>query len=119
VQELDPGRRYIPTSPLDRAPGLTRMILGKGALAVHGPNAGFKTVEEAEAYWSGDDALFRPEVYCPGASTVELIHKYAGDLPFSRLTTTTSTSPIPLPGGWIGQGWLQLMGASQRTCRSM
>jgi beta-mannosidase len=82
VQELDPGRRYIPTSPLGPRAGANPDDFGKGLhWAVHGPNAGFKTVEEAEAYWASDDALFRPEVYCPGASTVELIHKYAGDLP--------------------------------------
>lgn len=82
VQELDPGRRYIPTSPLGPRGGANPEDFGKGLhWAVHGPNAGFNTVEEAEAYWSVDDALMRPEVYCTGASSVEVINHYAGDLP--------------------------------------
>jgi beta-mannosidase len=54
---------------------------GKGLhWAVHGPNAGFDSLRQAEAYWDGDDALMRPEVYCTGASPAATIRKYAGDL---------------------------------------
>ena len=48
--------------------------------AVHG-GAATGTLADAEKYWADDDALFRPEVYCPGASPVALIEKYAGDFP--------------------------------------
>jgi beta-mannosidase len=37
------------------------------------------TLVDAERYWAADDALFRSEAYCSGASSAELIHKYAGD----------------------------------------
>jgi len=37
-------------------------------------------IEEAEAYWAEDDALFRSEVYSAGASSIEMIRKYAGDM---------------------------------------
>jgi beta-mannosidase len=81
VQELDPGRRYIPTSPLGPRAGADPADFGKGLhWAVHGPNAGFDSIAQAEAYWSGDDALFRPEVYCSGAGAVETIRKYADGL---------------------------------------
>jgi len=97
VQELDPGRRYIPTSPLGPRALADPVDFGKGLhWAVHGPYAGFTDIEEAEAYWNGDDALIRPEVYCPGASSVETIDKYAGELPvfppdFSNLYFTHPT----------------------------
>ena len=82
VRALDPDRRYIPTSPLGPRAGADPADFGKGLhWAVHGPNAGFNTPEEAEAYWQKDDALCRPEVYCTGASPLETIRKYAGELP--------------------------------------
>jgi beta-mannosidase len=79
VQSLDPGRRYIPTSPSGPRAGATSADFGKGLhWDVHGPNAAMSSFEEAEKYWAGDDALFRSEVYCSGASSMELIQQYAG-----------------------------------------
>ncbi|HOF88156.1 MAG TPA: hypothetical protein PLZ36_08655, partial [Armatimonadota bacterium] len=45
---------------------------------VHG-GASLDTLTEAMAYWAHDDALFRAEVYCPGAGSVEVIERYAGE----------------------------------------
>ncbi|MFH1566738.1 MAG: glycoside hydrolase family 2 TIM barrel-domain containing protein [Gemmatimonadota bacterium] len=97
VQELDPERRYIPTSPCGPRASASPADFGKGLhWAVHG-GAATGTLADAERYWAADDALFRAEVYCPGASPVALIEKYAGDLPtfpataenpyWARLTT--------------------------------
>ena len=80
VAELDPIHRYIPTSPLGPRAGAELVDFGKGLhWDVHGPNASMGTIEAMENYWAGDDALFRSEVYCSGASPEALIEKYAGD----------------------------------------
>ena len=79
VQALDPGRRYIPTSPSGPRSDASPADFGKGLhWDVHG-GAATSSLEEAEEYWAADDALFRSEVYCSGASPAELIRKYAGD----------------------------------------
>ncbi len=94
---LDPRRRYIPTSPLGPRAWFDLADAGKGLhWDVHG-GAAMMLLEDAEPYWANDDALFRAEVYCPGASSVAVIEKYAGDFPtfpatahnpyWSRLTT--------------------------------
>jgi beta-mannosidase len=119
VQELDPGRRYIPTSPLGPRAGANPSDFGKGLhWAVHGPNAGFETVAEAEAYWSGDDALIRPEVYCTGASAAEGIRKYSGDLPVFPADFDNLTLLILPPGGWTGREWLLSMGSNRTTWKN-
>ena len=122
VQELDPGRRYIPTSPLGPRAGADPADFGKGLhWDVHGPNAGFNTLAEAEAYWAGDDALFRSEVYCPGASPAELIRKYAGGLPVfpADFDQRLFHPSYPLVGGLAaGCGCLRARaGGPGRICR--
>lgn len=78
VASLDPHRRYIPTSPCGPRASASPDDFGKGLhWAVHGGYA-LCTPEEAERYWADDDALFRAEVYCPGASSADLIERYAG-----------------------------------------
>lgn len=97
ARELDPDRRYIPTSPSGPRAWVNLPDVGKGLhWDVHGPNAGMGSRQEAKAYWAACDALFLSEVYCSGASSAKLIRKYAGGLPtfpptgdnpyFSRLT---------------------------------
>jgi len=81
VQELDPIHRYIPSSPCGPRAGANPEDFGKGLnWDVHGGAAMLKSLDEAQDYWAKDDALFRSEIYCPGASPVELIRKYAGDM---------------------------------------
>ena len=82
VEELDPGRRYIPTLPSGPRAWAGAADFGKGLhWDVHGPYAVFGTAEEAAQYWAGDDALFRAEMCCPGASPEALIREYAGEFP--------------------------------------
>ncbi len=97
AQHLDPTRRFIPTSPSGPRAGASQVDFGKGLhWDVHGGTAQ-APLEDAKRYWTGDDALFRSEIYCSGASPVALIKKYSGDFPvfpptaenlyWSRLTT--------------------------------
>jgi len=54
---------------------------------------GQRNTGRAGRYWAADDALFRPEVYCSGASPVALIEKYAGDSRPSPPPRTIRTGP--------------------------
>jgi len=86
--EMDPARRFIPTSPLGPRASANPAEFGQGKhWAVHG-GAALGTLEAAREYWAADDALMRPEVYCPGAASVAMIEKYAGD--FDTFPANTS-----------------------------
>lgn len=98
VQALDPQHRYIPTSPVGPRAVAAAADFGKGLhWDVHAGAAMLTNMAEAEKYWAEDDALFRSEIYCPGASPEETIRKYAGEMEifppisatpyWSRLTT--------------------------------
>jgi beta-mannosidase len=111
VRELDPHRRYIPTSPCGPRASANPADFGKGMhWAVHG-GAAMMTLADAEQYWAADDALFRPEVYCPGASPVATIEKYAGEF-----ATFPATADNPywtrLTTWWID--WQRLVGIHGR-----
>lgn len=81
VAELDPGRRFIPTSPAGPRFTAEKEDMGKDLhWEVHGPWRAEGTVEEfRKAYWANDDALFRSEVGAPGPSGAELIRRYRGE----------------------------------------
>lgn len=78
VRELDPRRRYIPSSPCGPRFVAKYEDFGKGLHWDVHSGAAMSPLADAEKYWAADDALFRPEVYCSGASPEELILKYAG-----------------------------------------
>lgn len=73
-------------------------------------------LEDATAYWAADDALFRSEVYCPGASSVELIEKYAGDF---ETFPPTRENPYwtRLTNWWID--WSRVISAYGREPRDL
>jgi beta-mannosidase len=76
VHELDPTRRFVPTSASGPRFVANEADFGKGLhWDVHGPWRG-----ESEEYWRNDDALFRSELGAPGASPADLVEKYAGEL---------------------------------------
>ncbi len=77
VEELDPGRRFLPSSASGPRFIAHETDFGKGLhWDVHGPwNI------ESEKYWENDDALFRSEVGTPGASSAEIIRNFAGGIP--------------------------------------
>jgi beta-mannosidase len=83
VATMDPGRRFVPTSP--SGPRFERHIEETGKHVhwdVHGPWVAHGALdEEWTRYWHTDDALFRSEVGAPGASSAKLIRTYAGGAP--------------------------------------
>lgn len=80
VAELDPTRRFLPTSAQGPSFSGNPEDWGKGLhWDVHGPWKLDQDMAAWRAYWAGDDALFRSEVGCPGPSSADLIRRYAGD----------------------------------------
>ncbi len=139
ARALDPRRRFIPTSPLGPRAWSDPAEFGQGVnWAVHG-GAALDTPPAAEAYWAADDALFRPEVYCPGASPVESIVKYAGDFPvfpatadnpywrritvwwidWARLTALHGREPADLAEyvAWSQANQALMMGRQMQACK--
>ena len=140
VRELDPRRRYIATSPLGPRAGASAADFGKGQhWDVHG-GAALMSLADAEAYWAADDALFRAEVYCPGASPVALIEKYAGDfatfpatvanpywtrlttwwIDWGRLTTIHGREPANLAEyvAWSQANQALMIGREMQACKA-
>lgn len=99
VAEMDPGRRFLPTS--SSGPGFMadEEDFGKGLhWDVHGPWQAVGNLEQEWAqYWDHDDALFRSETGAPGASPAALIEHYRGILP-----TVPGTTANPL---WNRVSW--------------
>jgi len=81
VRELDPGRRFLPTSSSGPLFFAEEKNFGKGLhWDVHGPwNIYGNTMDKQREYWSKDDSLFRSETGCPGASPVSILRKYCGE----------------------------------------
>jgi len=82
VEEEDPGRRFVHTSPSGPRFAVAIEDLGKGLHHdVHGPwgMMGMRGIDEWREYWQKDDAMFRSEVGMPGASNEALIYKYCED----------------------------------------
>ena len=82
VRELDPTRRYLPTSASGPSFSGDAERYGQGVhWDVHGPWQVEGALDAAwEAYWRDDDALMRSEVGAPGPSSADLVRRYAGDL---------------------------------------
>lgn len=80
VEEYDPTRRFVPTSPSGPRAGASESDFGKGLhWDVHGPYTSLGDIEKAMNYWKNDDALFRSELCCPGANPVEITRQYKGE----------------------------------------
>jgi len=76
VADMDPGRRFLETSPCGPRFVASSDDFGKGLhWEVHGP-----WTPESEQYWSRDDALFRSEVGAPGPSSAPLIREFSAGL---------------------------------------
>jgi len=82
VRDLDPTRRFLPTSASGPTFAGDVETYGQGVhWDVHGPwRAEGDLGGEWSAYWRGDDALMRSEVGAPGPSSADLIRRYAGDM---------------------------------------
>lgn len=80
TEALDPQHRFVHTSPSGPRAGVNPVDFGNGLhWDVHGGGAMMTELIKACEYWASDDALFRSEIYCPGASSAEILHKYAGE----------------------------------------
>jgi beta-mannosidase len=99
VAEHDPGRRFLPSSPSGPRFSAAEGDLGKGIhWDVHGPWHVTGDLEgEWRRYWEADDALFRSEVGVSGASPVDIIRRYKGEL-----TEVPGTTANPL---WRRNAW--------------
>jgi beta-mannosidase len=82
VRDLDPTRRFLPTSASGPSFSGDPDAYGQGVhWDVHGPWRAEGELDMAwTAYWRDDDALMRSEVGAPGPSSAELIRRYAGDV---------------------------------------
>jgi len=79
VEEMDPGRRFLPSSPSGPRAHGQREDFGKNLhWDVHGP---WRMCYDWDGYWDEDDALFRSETGMAGASPVDIIRETKGDLP--------------------------------------
>jgi beta-mannosidase len=81
VREMDPTRRYVPTSPCGPRVHARMEDYGKGVhWDVHGP---WKAEGDLETnwrpFWEQDDALFHAETGAPGASPADIIRATAGE----------------------------------------
>jgi beta-mannosidase len=83
VAANDPGRRFLATSSSGPRFGANKEEYGQGLhWDIHGPwKAENDLAGEWSDYWLKDDALFRSETGSPGASPIEIICRYKGDLP--------------------------------------
>ena len=81
VQEMDPGRRFLPTSPSGPRVHGHKEDYGKGVhWDVHGPwKPSGKIEDEWIQYWQEDDSLMRSEVGAPGPCSADLTRRYKGD----------------------------------------
>jgi beta-mannosidase len=99
VQQEDPSRRFIPSSPSGPSFSAERKRFGEGVhWDVHGPwhlNGDLET--EWLGYWRDNDALFHSEVGVAGASSVEIIRAFKGDL---EETPGTLSNPLWRRSSW-------------------
>ena len=81
VTRLDPGRRFIATSPIGPHFTAEKSRFGKGLhWEVHGPwRLEGSAADFKREYWDHDDSLFRSEVGAPGPCDAELTRRYKGD----------------------------------------
>jgi beta-mannosidase len=81
VSRRDSSRRFVPTSSSGPRFYAEEKNYGKGLhWDVHGPWKIFGSDDAWQRYWDNDDALFRSEIGCPGASPAALIKQYAGNI---------------------------------------
>lgn len=80
VSELDPTRRFVPTSASGPRFKASADEFGLGLHHdVHGPWNIETNFDDWADYWRRDDSLFRSETGVPGASPVDIIETYRGD----------------------------------------
>lgn len=99
VQEHDPDRRYLPTSPSGPSFGADEENFGSGVhWDVHGPWRPEGEVScEWTRYWERNDGLFHSEIGAPGASSAAVIRRFKGNL---AVTPGTVSNPLWRRSSW-------------------
>ncbi len=98
VAELDPGKRFLATSPMGPRFTARPGDYGKGLHHhIHGPWANLP-LSERNAYWNGDDSLFRSECGAPGCARPAALERHRGR---GRLWPPDASNPVWLsPSSW-------------------
>ena len=80
--DLDPNRRFIPTSPFGPRFSADQKDYNKGLhWSIHGPwNVDTVLDQRWTDYWQQDDSLLRAETGCPGAMDLEVLKSYVPSL---------------------------------------
>jgi beta-mannosidase len=82
VAANDAGRRFVATSSSGPLFSAERKNFGQGLhWDVHGPWKADPDLNVWRSYWQDVDGLFHSEVGAPGASPVDIILRFKGDLP--------------------------------------
>jgi beta-mannosidase len=77
IAEVDPSRRFVPSSPSGPRPWARPEEFGQGLHHdVHGPWSYDGDIENWHVYWDADDAVLRSEVGVDGASSYELLERH-------------------------------------------
>ncbi|HVJ07219.1 MAG TPA: glycoside hydrolase family 2 TIM barrel-domain containing protein [Acidisarcina sp.] len=99
VQQHDPGRYFVPTSPFGPIGSFTRQTCGENKHEdVHGPWTFDGPVDGAwRDLWQHDDAMFHSEMGAPSASPAAMIRRFRGNLP---AVPGTHSNPL-----WNRQPW--------------
>ena len=104
VKEIDPGRRFIPTTATGPRFNADATDFGKGLhWNTHGPWKLWAGMKEWEEYWKGDDSLFRAESGAPGAAPAAVIREFCGGLDPMPVSPTNPAWRRPLTW-WIEEG---------------
>lgn len=125
VKNIDSSRRFIPTSP--GGPRFFAKIEDFGKSLhwnVHGPyrlgDGVHYPVSESipdlwDEYWNADDALFRAETGCPGASSIEILETYCDPAAFVKPTADTPSFRRQFDTWWWSE-WASF--EKENGCRS-
>ena len=104
VRDLDPGRRFIPSTATGPRFNADAKDFGKGLhWNTHGPWKLAGTMEEWRTYWEADDSLFRAESGAPGAAPVSQIMEFVGSLNPMPVSAVNPAWRRPLTW-WIEDG---------------
>ncbi|GMU22368.1 MAG: beta-mannosidase [Phycisphaerae bacterium] len=79
VEQLDPGKRFLASSPSGPRFFASPEEFGKGVNHhTHGP-WGNLPLKDRYAYFNGDDTLFRTETGAPGCASLDALEQHRGD----------------------------------------
>lgn len=110
VQRLDPGRRFVATSPSGPRFEVDPAEYGRGLHHdVHGPWEFTDEPGAWEAYWEADDSIMRSEVGVAGASGLDLLKRHGLTQPSTgedlrQLWTHTSGWWLTRFDRWLDEG---------------